>query len=513
MNDQKPGLPARTDMDFGFGKNVSPSLQVFLNENLFDRARTIAGYMSKAEGVMPKHLVGKMEACFAVFTRAVNWKLDPFMVAAATYQTPGGSIGYEGKLCQAILENSGMIEGSPDYVHFHDVRATYRDESTKLFRSYDTDKIEQARKDGAKVDDCNRWEDIAGKFHMEQSSSGRGKYAVADWTTDDEDGLGVRVITHVRGETKPRTFDFLLVQAQPRNSTLWATDPMTQICYLAIRRFCSVRAPGLFMGVPFDREDWTEDMRARNARDVTPPRRPSSADVPGVPVAADEAPEDKFELVDEAGAVYVTCPTAELWIKELLAATAPTIDHNFTKAALGILMNNADAVNNIVPECRDNALVGKLLARYAHAEEWRIEHETEPAADQTGHGEGPAGDGPAESKAPAAPEAAQAEVEPKPVEPAKPPDVPAAAEAKPAPTAEPPKPMAFPTDAKIRKPSAQLYLVALQDEMLLATQVAHIDALLEREKPNIQSKAVSDGTRRSISLFAARCKHNLAGRA
>ena len=36
--------------------------------------------------------------------------ISPFQVGKATYSTPGGAIGFEGKLVQAIIENSGHLE-------------------------------------------------------------------------------------------------------------------------------------------------------------------------------------------------------------------------------------------------------------------------------------------------------------------------------------------------------------------------------------------------------------------
>jgi hypothetical protein len=197
--------------------------------------------MSKATGVTPKHLIGAPEACFAVVSRAITWRLDPFAVALATYQTPGGQIGFEGKLVHAILENSGKLSpssGGIRYEHYGD------------------------------------WSKVQGRFKIvesqKQDSEGKPrKYAMPSWTDEDAragkpadqttyplaQSCGVRVIAHLRGESKPRFLDFDLIQAQPRNSTLWATDPMTQICYTAVRRFASSVVPALMMGVPFDPVD------------------------------------------------------------------------------------------------------------------------------------------------------------------------------------------------------------------------------------------------------------------
>jgi hypothetical protein len=211
-------LPALADNPLVPVRGMSPALQIMLDDKLFDRVRIMAGYLAKAEGFVPKHLFGKGEACFAVMCRAIAWRLDPFAVAMATYQTPAGTVGFEGKLCQAILENSGQLEGNVKFKHKGD------------------------------------WSKIQGKFILKTGKTGK-EYAAPAWDKADEAGLGVIVSAQVKGEVEPRTFEFDLVQAYPRNSTLWATDPRTQLQYLAVRRFASSAAPGIFMGTPFDRED------------------------------------------------------------------------------------------------------------------------------------------------------------------------------------------------------------------------------------------------------------------
>lgn len=209
------------------------SLQIFFNPLLFERCKEVARYLSKAEGFAPRHLINKPEACFAIVSRSLTWKLDPYAVAQATYQTPNGQIGYYGSLCQAIIENSGRLVGGVNFRHFGD------------------------------------WNKIQRHFKFARSEKGRD-YAVPAWDEEDEEGVGVIVSAQIKDEIEPRELEFFLTQAWPRNSTLWATDPMTQIKYTAVRRFATSVAPTQFMGVPFDREDvdnWTESLK-----DVTPPR-------------------------------------------------------------------------------------------------------------------------------------------------------------------------------------------------------------------------------------------------
>ena len=238
MNDD-PNLPALAP-EAGLpvaAAGLPAAMAVMLDERLFARAEAMALKLSKAFGIVPPHLIGHPETCFAVVTRSLTWRLDPFAVAQSTYQTPGGRVGYEGKLCQAILENSGKVVGPIEYEFYGD------------------------------------WSKVQGKFEIKRGDKSGKDYAHRTWTRADAHGLGVVVRATVRGEEKQREWRFDLVQAFPLNSTLWATDPKTQICYAAVRRFGSVAAPGLFMGVPFDRDEFDRAMI-----DVTPPSRPTRTD-------------------------------------------------------------------------------------------------------------------------------------------------------------------------------------------------------------------------------------------
>jgi hypothetical protein len=60
--------------------------------------------------------------------------------------------------------------------------------------------------------------------------------------------VGKVIKARLRGEKEDREFSMRLTQAFPRNSTLWATDPATQLVYLATRRFANLRMPGVLMG-------------------------------------------------------------------------------------------------------------------------------------------------------------------------------------------------------------------------------------------------------------------------
>lgn len=236
-----PNLPAPIDPMLPT-VGMSPALQIMLNPVLFERAQTMARFMSQAVGFLPKHLINSPAACFAVLTRSITWKLDPYAVAQSTFVVPGSDkVGYEGKLIAAILENSGKLDGPVRHTHF------------------------------------GPWEKVVGKFHIGQSRHGK-EIPIPDWKAADAEGCGITISAQVKGEAEPRTYDFLLVQAYPLNSPLWATDPKTQIFYAAVRRFASVVASGLLMGVPWEGDELPGD----NARDVTPaPAAPARGDFEG----------------------------------------------------------------------------------------------------------------------------------------------------------------------------------------------------------------------------------------
>lgn len=243
-----PAIPALPDDLEGLVSGMPLSLRIMLDESVFRRVARVADYMSKARGITPPHLLSCPEACFAVVSRSITWRLDPFAVAQCTYQTPGGQVGYFGRLVQAILENSGWLEGPVEFQHVGD------------------------------------WERVAGKFEIGKSSSGKD-VAKQLWTADDArvSKCGVIVRAKVKGETKSRVWPgedtpFYLYQAFPLNSTLWATDPKTQICYLAVRRFASIAAPGIMMGVPFDVDgDAHQIIDVTPAVRIPPSRRPAAS--------------------------------------------------------------------------------------------------------------------------------------------------------------------------------------------------------------------------------------------
>jgi hypothetical protein len=222
------------------GIKMNSGLALLFNNPLYERCKNVAAAMARAKGFTPDHLLGNEAACFAVISLSIGWNLNPYMVARSTYQTPGGNLGFEGKLIQAILENSGAIEGRVEFEHFGD------------------------------------WDRILGKFTLQTSQKTNKKYPVPAWKEEDEEGLGVIVRAQVRGEAKPREEKFYLKEFWPRNSTLWPLRPKQQICYASVRAFSNIATPGLLMGIPFDVDPTDfysgEPMQELNPRPARPER-------------------------------------------------------------------------------------------------------------------------------------------------------------------------------------------------------------------------------------------------
>lgn len=219
-------MPALPDDAFPV-RSLPLSLRVWFDDAMFNRIQTITRYLARATGITPKHLIGKEEACFSVVVDSLNWRLSPYMVARSTFQTPDGKIGYEGKLVGAILEQSGAFVEPPRPEYFGD------------------------------------WSKVLGKFEIvrkAQDGEREKSYPKALYTKADEQGLGVIVRGRLRDEETPREFRLELTQCYPRFSTLWATDPRTQIYYTALRRFASAAVPHLMFGIPFDRESLAIDV-------------------------------------------------------------------------------------------------------------------------------------------------------------------------------------------------------------------------------------------------------------
>jgi hypothetical protein len=194
-----------------------------ITPDLFQQFDRLAEMMASATVAVPEHFRGKKGNCFAVVMQAYRWRMDPYAVAQKTHITQGGALGYEAQLVSAVVTTLAPITGRPAYEYLGD------------------------------------WSKVLGKVEERKSDKSGGKYYAATYTQKDEEGLGVIVRATLIGEPEPREVTVMMAQAYPRFSTQWATDPMQQIGYLAIRKWARRHTPDVLLGVYTPEEHQTRE--------------------------------------------------------------------------------------------------------------------------------------------------------------------------------------------------------------------------------------------------------------
>lgn len=208
---------------------------MLFNADVYNKMYCIAEAMSKANATIPDHLKGNIGDCMAILMQASLWNMSPWAVAQKT-SVVRGKLMYEGQLITAVVNSKVPMHGKIRFEHFGD------------------------------------WERVFGKFEKRKSQGGH-EFLSPLWSPEDEQGLGVKVIGHLKGEPEAREVDVLLTQCHPRNSTYWASNPKQQICYLASRVWARLNCPDVILGVycPDEIEDNQVEMR-----DITPTKKPDS---------------------------------------------------------------------------------------------------------------------------------------------------------------------------------------------------------------------------------------------
>lgn len=181
-----------------------------------------AHFMASGRSTVPDHLKGNPADCAAIVMKGIQWRMDPYAIAAKTYFV-GGKLGYEGQLIAAAIVASGVTYDRPNYEWFGPWE--------KIIGKFDIKRVEAKGKPGEK--------DYKKAY----------EYRVPGWKMEDEIGLGIRVSATLKGETEPRVLELLLSQAAVRNSTLWASDPKQQLSYLGIARWARLHCPDVILGV------------------------------------------------------------------------------------------------------------------------------------------------------------------------------------------------------------------------------------------------------------------------
>lgn len=205
--------PVVADQSTNVQIDHTKSADLILGGQAFERIERFASLMATGKATVPHHFRGNIGDCMAVTMQAVQWGLNPFAVAQKTFLDPGGRLGYEGQLVSAVVSANAGLVNDPEYEYIGD------------------------------------WSKVQGKFEIVSGGENKGAWAKAKYTKEDEEGLGIIVRAQLRGEADPREIMLMLNQCFPRFSTQWATDPMQQIAYLAIRKWARRHKPGVILGI------------------------------------------------------------------------------------------------------------------------------------------------------------------------------------------------------------------------------------------------------------------------
>lgn len=194
---------------------------IFMNPTAMQALVQFADLMSKAAFTIPKHLQNKPSDCLAIAMQATHWGMDPFVVAQKTHLV-NGTLGYEAQLINAVVQNSGFVDGMPQY--------EYRGEGLNL--------------------ECR----------VAFVPRGKTEAVWGQWLRSAD----VKV----------------------KNSPLWQVNPAQQLGYLQVKNWARAYCPGAILGVYSDDElldagtplpPGTREMGAVDEVQPTGPRRKSGA--------------------------------------------------------------------------------------------------------------------------------------------------------------------------------------------------------------------------------------------
>jgi hypothetical protein len=184
-----------------------------INGDSFDRALKLAELMSQGRISCPEHLRARPADCMAIVMQSMQWGLNPYAVAAETYQDQSGKIGYQAKVVNAVIIAQAPITGRPTYEYIGD------------------------------------WDKILGRVVERENAAKGTKFFARNWQDSDEIGLGVICRYQLDGEDTQREAKLMLSQCHPRFSTQWVIDPKQQIAYAIIKKIGRREFPELMLGI------------------------------------------------------------------------------------------------------------------------------------------------------------------------------------------------------------------------------------------------------------------------
>lgn len=220
----------------------------------FEKVMRMAEILSKSSLSIPKELKGNVGDCAAVVIQAMLWGINCF-AAAQCCHVINGKLGYEAKLINAVVMNSGAIVGSFKY--------EYRGQGPAL----------QCR--------------VGAVLRGEKEITWNEWYGVAD--------------------------------AKVKNSPLWTTNPAMQLGYVQVKFWVRAFTPGALLGIytvdeladaepvlvspPAPRGPQRRSEAAPVSGPVEPPAQGPVEDSPPPPAAATQAPAAHQASSDVRGGI------------------------------------------------------------------------------------------------------------------------------------------------------------------------------------------------------------------
>lgn len=209
-------------------KNETNALQnsnaMALDAHSMDSMMRVAEMMASGRSTIPAHLQKSPADCMAVVMQALSWGMNPFAVAQKTHLV-SGHLGYEAQLVNAVIQQSGSIDG----------RFYYEFKGTQ------------------------------GAFECRVGAVIRGEKEITwgEWLNEN------KVAT--------------------KNSPLWKTNPKQQLGYLQVKNWARLYCPGAILGVYTpDEIDAQVPRHMGDVDGITPPSNLPAPGVLGSAVKAAE---------------------------------------------------------------------------------------------------------------------------------------------------------------------------------------------------------------------------------
>lgn len=168
-------------------RNTMAGASLLLDRDAMAGLYKLATIMAQGGVSVPGHFRGKDKVadCLAVCMQASQWNMNPFAVAQKTHIV-NGALGYEAQLVNAVVLQSGLIEG---------------------------------------------------RFHYEYKGTMPGSYEC-------------RVGAKIKGEAEITWNEWISEKTiTVKNSPLWKTNPKQQLGYLQVKNWARLYTPGAILGV------------------------------------------------------------------------------------------------------------------------------------------------------------------------------------------------------------------------------------------------------------------------